>query len=192
MATTTASCPGISPGSTVLRLSAGSSRSMLPQVIHSRNGWVNLRPRIRSPTMTDMGLHIPSSALAALARVLEDEMTTTCLIEREQPGPGTYDRDTGVATIPRSEVYYGKCYLGDRVEGAFASGGFGGNPQEYAFDSRTHFSFLRLPYGSTEVKTGDLVTIEGEQWRVTARERSSSRVSATHRVVRYDPDASRA
>lgn len=136
---------------------------------------------------------IPESVLADLARVVATEMRDRCVISRETPGPGTFDDASGEVTIVSTHVYSGPCLLGDRIEGAFASGGFGGNPQEWAADARSHTAFLRLPVATVGPEVGDLVDITGgDRWRITARERGTHRSSATFRLVRYDLDASRA
>ena len=137
-----------------------------------------------------MGVTIPQASIDLLARVVEAEMTDSCVITVEEQGPGTFDPDTGVVTIGRTVVYEGKCYFGDRVEGAFASGGFGGNPQEWAFDSRASYCYLRLPLSAPAIPTGALFDRDGETHRVTSTERGTQRGSANYRTVRYDPDSS--
>ena len=136
--------------------------------------------------------HFPTAAMNALAQLVEDEMRDTCTITREASGPGTIDEVTGVVTIAVTTIYEGRCLLGDRIEGAFASGGFGANPQEWAYDSRSHNATLRLPLCKVQPQVGDLVDIEGgDRWRIVARERATHRTSTFYRIVFYDPDASR-
>lgn len=140
-----------------------------------------------------MPVHITRAALGAMAKIVENEMLDACVITREAQGPGAFDSATGLPAMATTVVYEGKCLLGDRVEGAFTSGGFGGNPQEFAADARTHFALLRLPLGMTDPVVGDLVNIVGgDQWRITAHERATHKVSSTYRISRYDLDASRA
>lgn len=135
---------------------------------------------------------IPQSALSALSDLVVAEMRDWCVIRREALGPGTFDEGTGRTTIATTLIYEGPCLIGDRVEGAYASGGFGANPQEWAFDARTHNEFLRLPPCEKAPQTGDLVEVRGgDSWRITAKERGTHRVSSSYRMVRYDQDASR-
>lgn len=137
-------------------------------------------------------VHIPREALGALSALVIDEMRDWCTITREADGPPPIDEVTGDVTIATTVIYEGKCLLGDRVEGAFASGGFGANPQEWAYDSRSHNALLRLPPCKIEPQVGDLVDIQGgDRWRITAEERATHRATATFRMVFYDPDASR-
>lgn len=139
-----------------------------------------------------MGRSFPQRSLDLLARFVEAEMTDHCVIEAQAQGPGSFDPDTGLVTIQRTVVYDGPCYFGDRVEGAFASGGFGGNAQEWAFDSRSANCYLRLPLAAPAIPVGAILTINGETHRITGTERGTQRADATYRSVRYDPDASRA
>lgn len=136
--------------------------------------------------------HFPQAAIDQLSSLVRDEMRDWCTIIREAPGPGTIDEVTGDVTIATTLIYEGPCLLGDRVEGAFASGGFGANPQEFAYDSRTHNALLRLPLCRTQPRVGDVVTIrDGDRWRTVAEERATHRATSTFRMVFYDPDASR-
>lgn len=136
--------------------------------------------------------HFPAAAMDALAKLVQDEMRDWCTITREAPGPGTIDEVTGEVTITLTTIYDGQCMIGDRIEGAFASGGFGANPQEWAYDSRSHNAVLRLPPCKTKPEVGDLVQIrDGDRWRIVAEERATHRVSSFYRIVFYDPDASR-
>lgn len=135
----------------------------------------------------------PTSAMRALTKLVEAEMRDSCTITREEDGPGTLDELTGDVTFATTTIYEGKCLVGDRIEGAFASGGFGANPQEWAYDSRSHNATLRLPPCKTAPKVGDLVQITGgDRWRIVAEERATQRTTAFYRMVYYDPDASRA
>lgn len=137
-------------------------------------------------------VHFPQAAIDKLSGLVRDEMRDWCTIIREAPGPGTIDEVTGVVTIATTQIYDGPCLLGDRVEGAFASGGFGANPQEFAYDSRSHNSLLRLPLCKTSPQVGDVVTIrDGDRWRISAEERATHRATSTYRMAFYDPDASR-
>ena len=136
---------------------------------------------------------IPDRALRALRVAAEDLMTETVLVERQERGPGTVNRSTGEVVIGRTLIYSGKCFLGDRVEGAFTSGGFGSNPQEFAEDARTHNAVFRVPYdaaGASDIEVGDLATINGEEWRVRGRERSTAQATRFFRIVTFDPEKS--
>ena len=137
-------------------------------------------------------VHIPTAAVEQLSNLVRAEMRDWCTITREAPGPGTVDEVTGDVTITTTLIYDGICLLGDRIEGAFASGGFGANPQEFAYDSRSHNSLLRLPLCKTQPRVGDVVEIrDGDRWRITGEERATHRATSTFRMVFYDPDASR-
>lgn len=133
-----------------------------------------------------------NAGLRSLQRLVEREMTDTCQIVREAPGPGTFNPDTNAVTIATTTVYTGPVYLADREEGAFSSGGFGGNPQEWAYDGRAAFIYFRLPLSAPQILTGDVLIYGGERFRVTATERGTTKADATYRAVIYDKDASRA
>jgi len=142
---------------------------------------------------------VPAGTLEEAVDVLRSIMTDTCTIEREAIGPGIYDPDTYTTTVPLSTVYDGDCYLGDRVEGALTTGGFGANAAESAYDARTHNMLLRLPLDDDDalaVRVGDIVTMTGphaalDRYRVNAREEGTHKVANTFRLVRFDPDQSR-
>jgi hypothetical protein len=146
-------------------------------------------------------------AIAGAAEALEAEMVDTCVVERDNPGPGTFDPDTYRSVIGRTTVYRGHCYLGDRIEGAWTSGGFGSNPQPWAIDARTHNSFVRLPLGTkpelvtegdpANARVGDFVTFltgnaAGETYQIQGRELGTSMTSRGWRIVKFDVEASRA
>lgn len=136
---------------------------------------------------------IPDYAISALRTELETLMIPGCVVVRQESGTGTFDPETGVTTLTESTVYSGDYYIGDRVEGAFTSGGFGSNPQERAEDARTHNAVLRLPWGaagSGDVQVGDFVRANNEQWRVHGREVATSRASKFYRIVKFDPEKS--
>ena len=133
-----------------------------------------------------------NAGLRSLQRLVRREMTDTCTIVREAQGPGTYNPDTNAVTVATTTVYDGPVYLADREEGAFSSGGFGGNPQEWAYDGRSAFVYFRLPIDAPRILTGDILEYRGEEFRVTATERGTTRADATYRAVIYDRDSSRA
>lgn len=133
-----------------------------------------------------------NAGLRALQHLVRAQMTDTCEIVRQAQGPGAYNPDTNAVTIATTTIYEGPIYLGDREEGAFSSGGFGGNPQEWAYDGRVAFIYFRLPIEAPRILTGDLLLYRGEQFRVTATERGTTQADATYRAVIYDKDASRA
>lgn len=142
---------------------------------------------------------IPTAAVADFQSTMDSLMDDECLIEREDSGTGVYDDSTYTSTLGRATIYEGACYLGDRVEGALTTGGFGANAQESAYDARQHSMLLRLPISSTEaanVVVGDICTMQGtfaspDSYRVTAREEGTTRSALTFRLSRFDADASR-
>ena len=132
-------------------------------------------------------------AIGQLRTLVAEQMTDTCVVTRQESGPGTTDPVTGLVTVNETSVYSGPCFLGDRVEGAWTSGGFGANPQEFAEDARAHNGVLRLPFdaaGAGQVQIGDKVVINSETWRVQGKERSTVAASRFYRIVRFDSEKS--
>ncbi len=68
--------------------------------------------------MSDLSGLFPSQVTKEAKRVVESLMVDTCRIEREAAGPGTTNYTTFATEITRTEIYSGKCMMGDRVEGA--------------------------------------------------------------------------